>query len=230
MITDLPEWTCPNVPLLRAGGLWFVLSQDPSEGLEMIRNHSKRGVVPGQTATADQDTYAILTLRHIILVRRTRDGSLEWTKPEALFDGENAPSPRSIDLLLLASSGTDRQPTPTPTRLNSLPVEIQDRILRFTSFSTVAAAKLGCEINLGSPFSWRHGRFVLEQEACRRKRLETSPVESQVRFGPFMSAVSYKPQVNSVKPTASSTPPTKLHGQVLWTMSSLHTPSAALTR
>jgi hypothetical protein len=141
-----------------------------------------------------------------MMVRRRSDGSLEWTKPEVLYDGGSSPTQKSINLILFASRINRPQ-----TSLSLLPTEIQDRILRFTSYSTVAPAKLGCDLGLGPAFQWRDRRAPLVQELCKRKRLDTSPIESQIRFGSFMSGISYKPQlhipIQTVPPEPTKLPP-----------------------
>jgi hypothetical protein len=193
--SDLPQWPCPTSNFVKVADTWFALFQDANEGLHEIRRHHHHHQFPPQEGSRDCNmVYALLSLRHIILVRVKPNSVLEFTRPEALFNGEDPPSSRAIDLLLWAAK--------TPQQLSSLhrlPIELQDRILWSTSFSTVAAAKMGCDTGLGSPFSWHDGNRILELESCKRKRFETSPVESLIHFGPWMSAVSYKPEPRAQK-------------------------------
>lgn len=188
-VSELPQWPCPNANFVKSGRTWFALFEDPDEGMRYIRQHHARQTSEEAPSKGNSATYVLLSLRHIVLVRAEKDGTLESTKPEVLFNGEDPPSSHAIDLLLWATKKKQE-----PSALNSLPVELQDRILFFTSHSSVAAAKMGCDIGLGSPFTWSDGGRALELEPCKRKRTEFSPVESLIYFGPWMSAVSYKPR------------------------------------
>lgn len=165
------------------------MNEDPNESLESIRCHLSQRASSRAVSEDKEIVYALLSLRFVILVRGKSDGKLEWTKPENLFDGKNAPSDRAIDLLLWM---TKRQRQPTP--LGLLPTDIQDRILYYASNSAVAATKLGCELGLGSTFGWHDAGRKISLEDCKRRRTEFTPVESQIYVGSWMSAVSYKPR------------------------------------
>lgn len=192
-VIDLPQWPCPRSNFIEVRGSWFVLTEDPQEGLESIRRHFSQHTSDRAASEDKEIVYALLSLRQIILVRGKRAGKLEWTKPETIFDDKRALSDRSIDLLLWMTKLQTQ-----PTSLGLIPVELQDRILYDASCSAVAAAKLGCELGLGSSFGWHDAGRQIYLENCKRKRTEYSPVESQIYLGQWMSAVSYKP---SFEPT-----------------------------
>ncbi|CRK28886.1 hypothetical protein BN1708_015365 [Verticillium longisporum] len=201
-VCDLPEWQKPASKFVQAGGSWFVLVQDLNSGLEEIRRHFTLQTAKQPATLRRRTTYALLSLRQVAIVRLTGDGEMKGTQPAALFDGWNPPTSRAIELLLWMN----RRPQ-WPTLLNSLPVELQDRILYFTSASTVGAAKLGCEIGLGSRCLWNDDGKSLQLEHIKRKRSKLNPVESQIRFGPWMSAVSYIPsKPQKVHPNLQKSP------------------------
>ncbi|CVK98652.1 uncharacterized protein FMAN_08521 [Fusarium mangiferae] len=132
-VADLPRWDAPDETIVR---------------VEHVETRAT------MTGTA---TYTILTLRQITCCK-VYDGELVYTRPEPIFS-DTPPSYSAIDLLLWASDF--HQAEPQPRRLNYLPIEIQDRILRQASMSSVAAAKLSVELALGSPFSWaEQGRKI----------------------------------------------------------------------
>jgi hypothetical protein len=184
---DLPQWDTPDEPIVQVGSCWFVLARDIPKGLDMIGEHMEtRAAITDATTSITR--CAISTLRQIICCK-VYDGELVYTRPESLF-GDVPPSDSAIDLILWASD--IYQGDPKPSRLNYLPVEIQDRVLRQAATSSVAAAKLGIELSLGSPFSWAEQRRKIRLEETLRHRTETSPVESQICFNGTMSGLSYK--------------------------------------
>ncbi|KAF4955398.1 hypothetical protein FGADI_4577 [Fusarium gaditjirri] len=69
---------------------------------------------------------------------------------------------------------------------------VQDRILRQAAISSVAAAKLGIELSLGSPFSWTEQRRKIKLEEVLKHRTDASPVESHIFLNGVMSGLSYK--------------------------------------
>ncbi|KAK9434808.1 hypothetical protein VB005_09593 [Metarhizium brunneum] len=182
-VVDLPGWEAPEETLVQAGSCWFALAQDTREGLEMVQRHMTNHLKDSATAVR---TYAILTLRHVILCK-AQGSELTWTRSETLF-GDGYTSDTAIDMILWAIHTTE----PQPSAINCLPVEIQDRILYYATTSVVASAKLGCTLGAGSPFPWVDGGLQLELQENKRHRTESSPVESQIYFGGVMSGLSYK--------------------------------------
>lgn len=186
-VADLPRWDAPDETIVRVGTYWIVLARDIPKGLEMIRERmEKRKAMTNSTSSTT--TYGILTIKHIVFCK-VHDGDLVYTRPESLF-GEIPLSGSAIDLLLWASDLHHAEPE--PCRLNFLPIEIQDRILRHATTSTVAAAKRGIELALGSPCSWTERRRKIKLEEVLRHRTEASPVESQIFFNGVISGLSYK--------------------------------------
>lgn len=186
-LVDLPSWKTPEATLVQVGSSWFALAQDIQEGLKMVRRHMNSN--PSlKDATTNVVTYAILTLRQVVLCE-AQGSELVWTRSEALFDDISA-SDTAIDMILWATNTTHTEPQ--PSTINFLPVEIQDRILYYATASLVASAKLGCELGLGSPFSWVDRGVKIRVEEFKRHRFESSPVESHVAFDGVMSGLSYK--------------------------------------
>ncbi|KAF5622073.1 uncharacterized protein FTJAE_11040 [Fusarium tjaetaba] len=185
-VTDLPQWDAPDKNVAQVGSSWFVLVRDIPEGLAMTQEHMKSHAVLAD-ATTGTARYAILTLRQIVCCK-VHNGEVIYTQPESLFS-ETPPSDFAIDLIHWAS---DLRAEPAPSRLRYLPIEIQDRILGHATKSSVAAAKLGVELALGSPFPWTEQGRKIKLEEVRRHRTEASPVESQIFLDGVMSGLSYK--------------------------------------
>ncbi|KAF5617123.1 hypothetical protein F25303_13359 [Fusarium sp. NRRL 25303] len=207
-VADLPRWDAPDETIVRVGTCWVVLARYIPKGIKRIREHVETRAT--MTCTA---TYTILTLRQMVCCK-VYDGELVYTRPEPLFSDTLA-SDSAIDLLLWASDF--HQAEPQPCRLNYLPIEIQDRILRQASMSSVTAAKLGIELALGSPFSWAEQGRKIKLEEVLRHRTEASPVESQLYFNGLMSGLSYKCEAmpNGLKFDMSSLPaPPRRNGAV----------------
>ncbi|KAL6407275.1 hypothetical protein AUP68_10104 [Ilyonectria robusta] len=186
-LVDLPSWKTPEATLVQVGSSWFALAQDIEEGVKMVRRHmNSHPSLKG--ATTNVVTYAILTPRQVVLCK-VQGSELVRTRPEALFD-DISPSDTAIDMIFWATNTTHTEPQ--PITINFLPVEIQDRILYYATTSLVASAKLGCELGLGSPFSWADRGVKIGVQEFKRHRFESSPVESQVAFNGVMSGLSYK--------------------------------------
>lgn len=186
-LVDLPSWKTPEATLVQVGSSWFALAQDTHEGLNMVRRHMNSN--PSlRDCTTNVVTYAILTLRQVVLCK-AQGNELGWTRPAALFNDIPA-SDTAIDMILWATNTTRAEPQ--PSTINFLPVEIQDRILYYATTSLVTSAKLGCELGLGSPFSWVDRGVKIRVEEVKRHRFESSPVESHVTFNGVMSGLSYK--------------------------------------
>jgi hypothetical protein len=184
-VADLPRWDVPDETIVRVGTTWIVLARNIPKGLEMIREHMKAYTTVGDTTGTA--TYAMLTLKQIVCCK-FQDDELVYTRPELLF-GDADTSGSAIELLLWIS---ELLLEPQPCRLNYLPIEIQDRVLHQATTSSVAAAKSGIQLALGSPFSWAGQRRKIKLEEVLRHRTESSPVESQIFLNGVMSGLSYK--------------------------------------
>jgi hypothetical protein len=187
-VNDLPKWKTPDASIVRAGSSWFVLAQDLQGGIDMVQSHANTQRSNGPSAD-DCSTYAILTLRQVVLCK-AEGNQLKWTKPETLFNDDVPASNTAIDMILWATNTTGTEPP--PTRLNVLPVEIQDRVLYFASISPVALGKLGRELGVGSTFPWRDQGEKIGVEGVKRNRTEASPVESRIVFNGVLCGLSYK--------------------------------------
>ena len=134
----------------------------------------------------------ILSIKHIVLCRLTSLNTLEYTAPEPLFNGNygiGPPSDLALDYLIWAAAAAK---VSILTPFQSLPLEVQDIILHYVSAGTVAAAKVGCLLGLGSPFLWRDGPLHIKLEETYTQRTPWSPVESQVWFDGHKSGIVYK--------------------------------------
>ncbi|KAF5634197.1 hypothetical protein F52700_5917 [Fusarium sp. NRRL 52700] len=186
-VADLPRWDVPDETIVQIGSCWFVLARDTPKGIEMIREHMGTSTAMADSTTSTV-TYAILTLKQIVCCK-VHNGELALTQREPLFS-DTYPSDAATDLLLWASDPHHAEPK--PYRLNYLPVEIQDRIIRQGTTSSIAAAKLGIQLALGPSFSWTEGHGKIRLEEVFRHRTEASPVESQIFLNGVMSGLSYK--------------------------------------
>lgn len=189
-VWDLPGWETPNETktMVPVGSSWFVLSQDVQQGLQMVRNHRQTSSSLTRSATSSV-VYAILTLGQVVLCKASGVG-LVWTQSEKLFDGTTPASDTAIDMILWAANASGNQPQ--QTIINRLPVEIQDRILYHATTSCVASARLGCELRLGSNFTWVDRGVKIDISESKSHRSESSPVESHIVLNGVKSGLAYK--------------------------------------
>ncbi|OCK76592.1 hypothetical protein K432DRAFT_360103 [Lepidopterella palustris CBS 459.81] len=196
-ITHLPAWEPFKADFVRVGNVYIVLCQAIQEGLSMAQQHvsSQDFSTTESPSTTDsgeaQAHYMILSVKHIMLCHATGPNSLKHTAPEPLFNGDygvGPPSDLALDYLVWATASA------RPwifTTLQSLPVEVQDIILKYVSAGTVLAAKVGCLLGLGSPFLWKDGPLMVTLEERYSIRPSGSSVESQVWFGEHKSGIVY---------------------------------------
>lgn len=194
-VTDLPAWEPFGVDIVRVGTIWVVICQDIQNGLSIAQQHvASREIsmteAPSRTTSGEAHVhYMILSVKHIMLCHATDRASFKHTAPELLFNGTEPASDLALDYLIWATASA-RASTFTP--IQSLPIEIQDMILNHSSVGTVAAAKLGCMLGLGSPFLWKDGPLTLTlQEIDRVIRPPGTSVESQILFGEHKSGIFY---------------------------------------
>ena len=223
-LDHLPSWDTPESPNFQVGLCHFTLAQDITEGLQMVRQniHTNENL---EECEHESRTYVILTIQHVVLCMMN-GGTLVWTKPEALF---NMPTEDTANDLIavksaqgdlrwkrpkptfprgfLSEAGVEQmlwavnwsRPDPSSNTLHLLPLEIQDRIIRYATSSPLASAMLGCELGLGSGFTWvdERGQKIGTEDA-KRHRAETSPVESYILLNGSMSGLAYKAGIKSV--------------------------------
>jgi len=182
-VLDQPRWDTPEGPVLKIGSPLVVIAQQLWEGIAIAQDHSRSCAEPA----ASTNIYAILTLRQITLCKMM-NGKLVWTRSQTLLR-EGLPAPGAIDMLIWATTPTYK---PELSRLDLLPLEIQDKVLHYATHSSVSAGRLGCILSLGSAFPWTiDGKEVRLQER-KRNRAAESPVESQIHFNGLMSGLSYR--------------------------------------
>jgi hypothetical protein len=187
-LVDLPGWDTPKATLFQTESCRIALGQDITEGIELVRRHLNDAQ---NVENRDSAVYIILTLRQVVLCK-TKGRHMHCTRSATLFNDPIPASDAAIDMLIWATNLAAAEPQ--PTTLGVLPIEIQDRILYCATASSVASAKLGCELGLGSPFSWVECSVMVGLEVFKRNRSETSPVESQIALNGTMSGLSYKRQ------------------------------------
>jgi hypothetical protein len=183
---NLPEWGPLETRIVLVGQVWFVASYNPAEGLSLVREHWA-----AQQATSS-NKYLIMSVRHVILCRHN-EGKLEWTRPVPFLNGIDPVLKHAVELLLAETSTP-----PLKTPIHRLPVELQTRILRYVSHGPVDAARVGCILGLGLPFTWKDGKIDMVRETAHRNRHLETPVESQVWFSGHFSGVAYKGDVRSI--------------------------------
>ncbi|PVH77435.1 hypothetical protein DL98DRAFT_573732 [Cadophora sp. DSE1049] len=193
---DVPYWEPYENRLFSIGDTTVVLHQDLQTALKIAKDEAKENSkLMNQGDRTVQRTYLLLSVRHMMVCHFNATGKFLYTAPTVLMDGLTLPSPTAITLLLQALKPS-RPPPRTP--VHDLPLEIQDRILEHVSKGPVEAARLGCFLGLGSPFTWmravdwprRGGPIKLFISPSHRH--ENTPVESKIYFGDVFSGVSYR--------------------------------------
>ncbi|KAH7308783.1 hypothetical protein BKA65DRAFT_576314 [Rhexocercosporidium sp. MPI-PUGE-AT-0058] len=194
-VLDVPSWEPYERNLFGISDTTVVLHQDLQTALEIAKDEAESNKVMNPSSRNEQRTYLLLSVRHMMVCHVGSIGTFSYTAPTTLMDGLNLPSPSAINPLLQALSPS-LPPPHTPA--HNLPLEIQDRMLEHISDGPVEAARLGCILNLGSPFTWmravdwpRRGGPV-ELFTSPSHRTELSPVESKICFGDALSGVSYR--------------------------------------
>ncbi|KAF2022029.1 hypothetical protein BU24DRAFT_417677 [Aaosphaeria arxii CBS 175.79] len=184
----LPEWESFHGQIVPVGRISVVLSRDPQHALALIRDDfANRSALQCDSSGTDSDTtYLILSVQHIVLYQISRRYE-RYTKPVRLLEGTHPPSDEAIELLLKTT-----QVSSPKTRINRLPVELQDMILDEISEGPIERARVGCILNAGTLFQWRSGGRDIEREESWSGRIEETPVESHILFGDHFSGVAYR--------------------------------------
>lgn len=198
-ITHLPAWDPFEAGIVRVGNVFVVICQTMQEGLSTAQQHasSQDFNATKSPSTTDhgeaQAHYIVLSVRHVMLCQATDQNSLQHTAPEPLFNGDYdiaPPSKLALDYLIWATASA--RPS-IATRLQWLPVEVQDITLQHVSMETgtVVSATIGCLLGIGSTYLWKDGPLTVTLEERYRVRPSGSPVESQVWFAEHKSGVVY---------------------------------------
>ncbi|KAI1179727.1 hypothetical protein F4777DRAFT_599753 [Nemania sp. FL0916] len=185
---QLPEWEPFKKKIIQVGEMSIVISRHLPHALVLLREHWAAAEIrsnPQQSSSLWQPrNYLIITVQEIILCRPD-DYSTKYTKPERLFDGCHPPSDKALDLLLEAT-----QPEFFTHPTHALPIKLQDLILDNVSLGPIERARIGCTLDIGSPFTWKcKGRSVVRQED-RLIRVPGFPAESHISFGEHSSGVA----------------------------------------
>ena len=189
--TDLQQWEPLGAQIVKVGRVWLTASQNPADCILLIREHLVNQQ-QYQDCEPDMTLYLILSVRHVILCR-VYGGKLEWTQPEPFlngittYPGHSTYSHRALDILLWATSVD-----PPTTPIHSLPIEIQDRILMYTSQGSVEPARMGCALGLGSSFLWKDGKMMIQTVHAHRTRSDSTPVESQIWIDDHIIGIFYR--------------------------------------
>lgn len=198
-VSQLPKWEPLEANVLYVGKVHVVLCQSMQEGLSTAQQHATSHGSDNTTTSVETPypDYMILSVKHIMLCHIASSTTLECTTPVRLFNGNHGvgpPSDLALDYLLWATA-TARIPISSP--LQSLPIEVQNIVLKYVSAGPVAAAQLGYLLDLGTPFAWNDGSLDIELQETYTRRNPFSPVESQVFLGEHKSGLVYKGNVPS---------------------------------
>jgi len=189
-LQDLPTWDSHNRDIIRVGGVSIVISQHIVHAMSLIHTDFRDSSV----FCADQDpanpdtyrTYLILSLQEIFLYQIS-ETIIRKTKPQSLFDKTWKLSPEAMDLLPEAT-----QNSLSPTPINNIAIELQASIIDILAMGPLQRAKLCCELNVDSGFTWKCGGRMIEREEVCRHRIAGTPVESQIWFDSGFSGLAYK--------------------------------------
>jgi hypothetical protein len=156
---NLPKWNQIEHTEFFFGTLKVLVCQTIHEGQRLALEQTKSFQL---TRLTEKPQYLILTLRHIVLARINSSQVLEFTTPEPFLIGEaNDLSVRAVNYILCATEDARQI---IKTRLQRLPLEIQNIILAQASDGAVLSAQIGCLLQIGSPFLWRrNGKPVIFQ-------------------------------------------------------------------
>ncbi|KAF2476818.1 uncharacterized protein BDR25DRAFT_390589 [Lindgomyces ingoldianus] len=185
-ITQLPTWRPLEAGIVCFGKVHAVVCHSIQEGISIVQKHAT------SLESIATNPYMILSIKHIMLCRATSPNVFEYTAPERLFNGNpdtEPPSTLALDYLIWAVTPSVR---PNSTRLHLLPIEIQDNILKYVSAGSVAAAKIGCLLGVGSVFQWKDGVLNISLEETWTNRTPWSPVESQLWFSKSEIGLVYR--------------------------------------
>ncbi len=189
---SLPKWGPIKERLIPMGRVRFVLSQDPAEGLSIIESDMASQVKRSSSSDSPAGSariYIILSVRHVIWCSATGP-KLEWTQPASLFNATEPISDSTIALLLFGAL-----PPRHRTTIQTLPLELQENILKFVSPGSVGAAKVGCDLGVGLPFTWKAGNIPIEAVESYSYIRMTTHLEWQLWFDEHWSGVSYTAKV-----------------------------------
>jgi hypothetical protein len=195
-ILDLPSWEPYETDILLIGNCWVVLCEDILDGLSIAQRHADSPEIrrTRNSSVAEQDEaqahYMVLSVRYIMLCHVNDLDSFRYTAPELLFHGDSSRPLSTLALDYLIWTTVSARPI-VNTPIQKLPIEIQDMVLSNVSKGTVAAAKVGCELGLGSPFLWKHGTLTNVLQVRYLNRPSGSSVESEIYFGEVKSGVVY---------------------------------------
>lgn len=195
-VLKLPTWAPYESQSFTVGRTKVILNQDLRTALEIVKKKVEEIGKPLNTSNCtEQRTYLLLSMRHILVCHVDAAGNFSHTAPKAFMDGITPPSISAIELFLQVLLPS-RLPPHTP--VHNLPLEIQDRILYHVSAGPIEAARLGCILGIGSPFTWRravdwprHGGPI-EMKSNPTHRNEYSPVESRIYFEGVFSEICYQ--------------------------------------
>lgn len=215
-VTHLPPWVAARGSIFQAGHRCRVATAgDLDRAMAACRAYHR----DGDRRRSPSSIYMALSLGHVALAKIDVGGHFLWTTAERLYDGEQQPTTRAMDMVIWATSlepsldattdvedlehaGADTDTEANAivelgsvgTRIHMLPLELQNMILDFATIdaSPLARALYSCRLVMGSAFAWyEKGAPVLLQRTIPNRQSNT-PVESQIMFGSAMIGLSYK--------------------------------------
>jgi hypothetical protein len=190
-LQDLPKWSAWSGDIIRHGGVSIVMCQHVPHATSLIRADFKKWLLYNQknnsTKTSDAArTYLIFSLREITMYQISNEFE-RHSKVEPFFTDTFTLSPEAVTVLLEAT-----QNDVPKMYIQNIAIELQDMILDKSTAGPLQHAKLGCNLNIGSAFTWRWNEREIEREEGVRNRSDGTPVESQIWFDGCFSGLAYK--------------------------------------
>jgi hypothetical protein len=192
-VIDQPSWKLGEDQMFSVGNTIVIVHEDLEAAFKIAKEEAASRKAASSSGLVEKQTYLLFSVRYLIAAHVDSTGVFSHTAPTTFMDGHALPSPSAITLLLQVLL----PPRPPHTPIHNLPLEIQDRILSLVSEGPVEAARLGCSLDLGTPFTWkkelRHKKQGVSIELLQSNshRSDDTPVESKICFGDKFSGVSY---------------------------------------
>jgi hypothetical protein len=158
-----------------------------------------RGIGPLEKPKAP-NTYIITSITKLQIFKKTREVTL-CTPVESFIDGQNAPSRTAVRSMLNAIHG---HTYPLRTRINLLPVELQDLILDHTTDTLadgdINRAWYAAVLGIGTPFKWESGGSLLTRLELTQTRMYNPDLPEQlVEFWGKYVGITYQPSIDAAK-------------------------------
>jgi hypothetical protein len=140
--------------------------------------------------SGERPHFLILSIRHVMLAHVKYPLHIVYSSPEPLFPGNGGlMTQKALDYLLHAIENARLY---IPTRLQNLPLEIQDCILEQCCAVGIRSGQLGCLLGIGSLFNWRYrGKIILWLLTDSYQRADLLPL-SHLLISPMQCALMHR--------------------------------------